>query len=186
MNASYFQYWGKARKDEQLQGDSYHLLPYHSLDVAAVAAHWWDHSASLRRSFAGDAADEKQIRAWVLFFIALHDLGKFDVRFQCKSLDSWLALHPESAGKALPSAAQCKGFDHGKAGLYWFREDRRSGSPESMDDWLSMPVNFDGTWLNIRYTSPNAAIPQEGWISQPLVSVTRLGDPINPLSLPER
>ena len=46
--------------------------------------------------------------------------------------------------------------------------------------------NFDGTWLNIRYTAPGVSVPQEGWISQPLVSVTRLGDPINPLSLPER
>ena len=46
--------------------------------------------------------------------------------------------------------------------------------------------NFDGTWINIRYTTEDVSIPQEGWISQPLVSVTRLGDPINPLALPER
>ncbi len=46
--------------------------------------------------------------------------------------------------------------------------------------------NFDGTWLNIRYTTATVAIPQEGWIFQPLLSVTRLGDPINPLTLPER
>jgi len=31
MIASYFKYWGKAEKD----GDGYHLLPYHGLDVAA-------------------------------------------------------------------------------------------------------------------------------------------------------
>lgn len=29
---TYFRYWGKAEKD----GDRYHLLPYHCLDVAAV------------------------------------------------------------------------------------------------------------------------------------------------------
>jgi hypothetical protein len=46
--------------------------------------------------------------------------------------------------------------------------------------------NFDGTWLNIRYTVPTISIPQDGWIFQPLVKVTRLGDPINPLALPER
>ena len=29
----YYQYWGKASKED----NSYHLLPYHCLDVAAVA-----------------------------------------------------------------------------------------------------------------------------------------------------
>ncbi len=152
MDASYFRYWGKARKDQDQQGDDYHLLPYHSLDVAAVAARWWDHdhSANLRRGFLTDSVDEKRVRAWMLFFIALHDIGKFDVRFQCKSLDSWLALHPEDKGKALPSVAQCKGFDHGKAGLYWFGEDYRAGSPPSLDDWLFIdvqePVHLFHAW----------------------------------------
>ena len=31
-NKDYFKYWGKASKDD----NSYHLLPYHCLDVAAV------------------------------------------------------------------------------------------------------------------------------------------------------
>ena len=34
---SYYRYWGKAEKD----GPGYHLLPYHCLDVAAVAARVW-------------------------------------------------------------------------------------------------------------------------------------------------
>jgi len=34
-------YWGKARNSDAV-GPPYHLLPYHSLDVAAVAAEWWE------------------------------------------------------------------------------------------------------------------------------------------------
>ncbi|WP_372626874.1 HD domain-containing protein, partial [Arsukibacterium sp.] len=33
---SYFAYWGKAKKDPDQAGPDYHLLAYHSLDVAAV------------------------------------------------------------------------------------------------------------------------------------------------------
>lgn len=33
---NYFRYWGKARKECE-EGVPYHLLPYHCLDVAAVA-----------------------------------------------------------------------------------------------------------------------------------------------------
>jgi len=36
MNKSYFKYWGKAQQDKTVEGSDYHLLPYHSLDVAAV------------------------------------------------------------------------------------------------------------------------------------------------------
>jgi len=32
----YYKYWGKAKSDNE-SGASYHLLPYHCLDVAAVA-----------------------------------------------------------------------------------------------------------------------------------------------------
>jgi CRISPR-associated endonuclease/helicase Cas3 len=38
MTDTYFKYWGKAEKD----GDGYHLLPYHCLDLAAVAVSRFD------------------------------------------------------------------------------------------------------------------------------------------------
>ena len=67
---SYYRYWGKAEKD----GDGYHLLPYHCLDVAAVAAAWWDASPTIRRAFhRRNKLSKEQLRAWVLFFVALHD-----------------------------------------------------------------------------------------------------------------
>ncbi len=112
---SIFNYWGKTAED-----GSYHLLPYHCLDVAAMVAVWWDSSATIRRSFCRNC-DEKQIRAWLLFFCALHDYGKFDLRFQLKA-PAFKSLYPYPAG-TLPSEKEIKGYWHGEAGLYWFRKD---------------------------------------------------------------
>ena len=45
-----FNYWGKA--DDKYPGEpKWHPLAYHSLDVAAVAASWWDTSPAIRRTF---------------------------------------------------------------------------------------------------------------------------------------
>lgn len=123
----YFKYWGKAKKDRGQAGPEYHLLAYHSLDVAAVAAYWWDHSPALRHLFCKDQQqNEAEMKAWVLFFIALHDLGKFDIRFQCKVQQVWLVLHPEDQHVRLPSSFECKEYDHGIAGLYWFDNDHQT------------------------------------------------------------
>jgi CRISPR-associated endonuclease/helicase Cas3 len=71
-------YWGKARQSSEHE-ISFHALPCHCLDVAAVASVWWDGSANLRRQFVhmvGSETEESHVRAWVLFFVAAHDLGK--------------------------------------------------------------------------------------------------------------
>ncbi len=125
---SFYRYWGKTAED-----GSYHLLPYHCLDVAAVAAFWWDASPTIRRSFCRND-DEEQTRAWVLFFCALHDYGKFDLRFQRKDLPIFKSLYAYLGG-ALPSEQDVKDYWHGEAGLYWFRKDiiDQYGSPDSGD-----------------------------------------------------
>ena len=123
---SYYRYWGKTA-----EGGCYHLLPYHSLDVAAVAAVWWDASSTIRRSFCRDL-DVVQARAWLLFFCALHDIGKFDLRFQLKDKPTFKNLYAYT-GVILPSEKDVKDYWHGEAGLYWIREDiiALHGSPDS-------------------------------------------------------
>ena len=77
-----YKYWGKAEES------IWHSLPYHCMDVVAVADQWWMNSPSIRRSFSQETGlSEEQTYAWVMFFIALHDFGKFDVRFQMKNMD---------------------------------------------------------------------------------------------------
>ncbi|MFA5353647.1 MAG: CRISPR-associated helicase/endonuclease Cas3 [Thermodesulfovibrionales bacterium] len=124
IESLYFRYWGKA--DPEYQGESkWHLLVYHCLDVTAVAAAWWAASPAIRRGFRiHNTISEEQIRAWVLFFTALHDYGKFDVRFQLRAAQVWQEFYPNAGSyNALPSVQDCKVYYHGERGLAWFMDD---------------------------------------------------------------
>ena len=83
---SYFRYWGKARKErkESIQtAADFHLLVYHSLDVAAVAEVWLNESRVLLKQIARQVnRSDQDTRAILLFWVLMHDLGKFDARFQ--------------------------------------------------------------------------------------------------------
>ncbi|TCO82055.1 CRISPR-associated Cas3 family helicase [Plasticicumulans lactativorans] len=87
----YASYWGKARRPEDAPTDAagWHPFALHSLDVVAVADAWLAASATLRRAFG---SDDPRHAAWLRFFIALHDLGKLDVRFQSKAPEVLKAL----------------------------------------------------------------------------------------------
>lgn len=124
-----FNYWGKADPAYPHE-HKWHPLVYHCLDVAAVAASWWDASPTIQRTFLAafgcTQLQQNQLRAWILFFTALHDLGKFDVRFQLKSPDalsaSWRPLSEEEHGI---SPKDIKQFDHGWAGMAWANQEYR-------------------------------------------------------------
>lgn len=74
-----FRYWGKAERD----GDGYHLLPWHCLDVAAVGSAVLSADAALRKKFADiTGLDESVICWWLVLLLALHDIGKFSENFQ--------------------------------------------------------------------------------------------------------
>ncbi len=81
---NYFKYWGKAQQNaDGSVSDAYHLLPFHCLDVTAVAQVWLEESSTLLRQMSQSLAIKKQSTLNIaLFFIMLHDLGKFDARFQ--------------------------------------------------------------------------------------------------------
>jgi len=131
-----YRYWGKACADDG-QDNSYHLLPYHCLDVAAVADVWWQQSRDIRRCFmAITGLNEKQTRAWLLFFIALHDYGKFDLRFQRKALEAWKAVNAElSSIPTQLNGQSIKEYNHGPAGLYWFYQDLKERFSSGEDDF---------------------------------------------------
>lgn len=137
----YFKYWGKASKED----GSYHLLPYHCLDVAAVASIWWDQSPAIQNSFmqyAGDLSRHK-MKAWVVFFTALHDYGKFDIRFQRKALKVWETLKNNlTTTIVMPTSAACKAYDHGSAGLYWFAQDNENIDRDNCEDLVFRIVDL--------------------------------------------
>lgn len=145
----YYRYWGKAREAEDHPTILCHLLPFHALDVAAVAAVWWDSSAHLRQSFMHDVdIPAEQYRAWVLFFIALHDLGKIDLRFQLKAPEVWRRLNPTFFAAKLPSRTQSKQYYHGVAGVFWYGYDRTPVDNASFDQFAE-PKSDDGPKLEL-------------------------------------
>lgn len=121
MNKAYFKYWGKAEKAEEGKTPRYHLLPYHCLDVAAVGHYWWQASQSLRNQISGlFDSSEQQVYPWFMFFLCLHDHGKYDIRFQVKAPDVCRDLLFKNAGEFSQLG---KKFDHGKAGYMWLVQE---------------------------------------------------------------
>ncbi len=79
---NYYKYWGKSKKTDDEEWD-YHLLVYHCLDVAAVGDIWLKlNNAFVEKNAASYQLSEDSFREWFLFFLAIHDIGKFSVRFQ--------------------------------------------------------------------------------------------------------
>lgn len=80
--AQYFAYWGKARMQEGTS-QLYHLLVFHALDVAACGA---ELLRLPRFSLAPLAAELgwplRVVEKIFIWFLALHDLGKFARAFQ--------------------------------------------------------------------------------------------------------
>jgi CRISPR-associated endonuclease/helicase Cas3 len=87
---TYYWYWGKARHE-----GTYHLLPYHCLDVAAVGWLLMDSGQSLcRRLAAALNVKPEWLRHWFAYCLMLHDIGKFARAFQNLAPDLSLDLVP--------------------------------------------------------------------------------------------
>lgn len=141
MKDALFRYWGKA--DPAYPGEhKWHPLAYHCLDVAAVACAWWGSSASLRGNFAmafPAEPDKERLCAWVLFFVALHDLGKLDLRFQLKAPEAlavaWRKME-KGPDHEIPQKEITR-FDHGHAGIAWARREYPAWLARTDDDSTS-------------------------------------------------
>lgn len=87
---NFYLYWGKSQKAAQASGDLYHLLPYHSLDVAAcgywlVKGNYFGVGSLLAQ--LGLTGDEAAL--WFAWLLGWHDIGKFGRSFQ------QIVIHPE-------------------------------------------------------------------------------------------
>ena len=168
-----FNYWGKA-DPACLHEQKWHPLAYHSLDVAAVSASWWDASPTIQRTFLAafgcTPLQQNQLRAWILFFTALHDLGKFDVRFQLKAPDALAAAwRPLGKKDQDVSKSDITGFDHGWAGMAWANQEYRvwlgqdDAEREIWDrwkPWLAAVTGHHGDFFEAtKIYDPNADAP---------------------------
>lgn len=88
----FYSYWGKARPDSSASAN-YHLLPYHCLDVAAVAFEYLSRNQKLSGYFCQRLqCSLDQWLAWASFWMAIHDTGKFSEAFQSQKPEIVLTL----------------------------------------------------------------------------------------------
>ncbi len=140
----YFRYWGKARSRGN-GGWDYHLLPYHCLDVAAVGWSWLEQDNALRARIAcsiGIDKNDRKLKSMVGFFLALHDLGKFDIRFQSRVPELrnlvWDEINPCDLFLTKNHIVE---YDHGKAGYDLFIKfyaqflDLKCQDEDILDKW---------------------------------------------------
>lgn len=136
--AIYYRYWGKAKKDQQSTGPDYHLLPYHSLDVAAAGYLLLDPAKALCRDLAKTLQVEAGwLRQYFVFCLMLHDLGKF-----CRSFQN---LAPDLSEALVPFDGQfCYDVRHDSLGYALWLKLSRANAEFPLD----ISILLDG-WLEI-------------------------------------
>lgn len=92
--SAHLRYWGKA--SSECEGlCAYHLLPYHSLDVAAVGLTLLERDPILMsRLEKTSGLLVQELKPLLSFMLAVHDIGKFSVRFQHLRADVMSILQP--------------------------------------------------------------------------------------------
>ena len=119
-----FNYWGKSRRGDHGGGDDYHLLCWHSLDVAAVG-YWMVqrniHGIAdyLKRVKLHDSIQAANFFAWLLCW---HDIGKFSHSFQ------QLYIH-DDFNSTNQYVSNYEAIPHATLG-YWLWNDYLSECPE--------------------------------------------------------
>ena len=109
--------WAKVAKGKPYV--AYHLLPYHCLDVAAVGKILLEKNPFLLKQLFGlSGIEETTLKTILLFFLALHDLGKFSESFQYVMPDLFKKLQDKAKSQKQPYSR--KNFGHDSIGfLLW-------------------------------------------------------------------
>jgi CRISPR-associated endonuclease/helicase Cas3 len=138
----YYSFWGKARP-ENPTGPAYHLLAYHSLDVAAVGRVLLQRDQIIRpRLVAKTGLDESFLLSLVTFCLSLHDLGKFAESFQNIRPDLFTALRGRASSKDYTVRHDSLG------NLLWLETIWRKGWEEN---WLRFGDGEMYDWQDVLY-----------------------------------
>ena len=135
---TYYRYWGKAGDDIE-KSEPYHLLAYHSLDVAAAG----EVLLSKRSHMLQRLADLMQLSApqaqrWCVFLLGVHDLGKFAETFQRLKPDLREHFWPELA-------PHCKNYSlrHDSLGQIIWQQHIKRALYKNLDDDESLQEFID-------------------------------------------
>ena len=116
----YYRYWGKADPNHP-GGPKWHALVYHCLDVAAVGKVLLEKNPLLLKQLSRlSSIKETTLKPVLIFFIALHDLGKFSESFQYVIPDLFKKL--QGKGKSIKQLYSKKSFGHGSIGLLLWKQ----------------------------------------------------------------
>ncbi|MGB9499439.1 MAG: CRISPR-associated helicase Cas3' [Dissulfuribacterales bacterium] len=111
MSDLIYKYWGKAKKKETGGMPNYHLLVYHCLDVAAVGQVLISRNTSLQKKLAKmTGLSERTSTDLSLFFLALHDLGKFSESFQLLYSELRKKFHRDAGARQYTHRHDTLGF----------------------------------------------------------------------------
>lgn len=158
LAVGYFGYWGKAKKDPDQAGPDYHLLAYHSLDVAAVGVEYLSQHHSLTQFFCEQLNCQKDDWLnWAGFWFAMHDLGKFSEAFQSQKVELFEQLHGRE-----PNPEKMYSQRHDTLGQ-WYWNDRLlqqaidngwfvEGMSSALDCWMRAVTGHHGQ-------PPKTAVP---------------------------
>lgn len=140
-------YWGKARPSKE-DGAPFHLFICHSLDVVAVAEQWLNSSSVICRSL-GAMQVSRLMRAWIRFFVGLHDIGKLDLRFQGKAPHVLEVLAPDRAAhlRKFSRGSDFARYDHGAMGYRWALAELASYINPSGDELPPEQEDIWSLWL---------------------------------------
>ena len=158
----YYSYWGKAKNNNDGARD-YHLLVYHSLDVAAVGYEFIKRRRIFRERISLlTGMEEKELERWIPFFLALHDIGKFANSFQNLCPDILLELQGKNSNRKYCTRHDSSGLTLWHRSLYKhfqkkgiilessddsFFESYNSGD-EPIEFWINSSVGHHGQPAN--------------------------------------
>ena len=131
-----YNYWGKA----SFTDESFHLLVYHCLDVAAMGQVLLQRL--LQQYRYGDVLtqnvtqDKEASISLITFFLALHDVGKFSKGFQNYKPDVVKNLH----GELYEELNHKKSEKHDQIGFYLWQ---KMWPNIWQENWLNLDKNFD-------------------------------------------
>ncbi len=140
----YFSYWGKARPHDEAS-KRYHLLAFHSLDVAACGEELLRLPHLSLATLAGDlGCPLPQVQSWFIFFLAIHDVGKFARAFQNLAPDLSPDLVQMNPRKQYGERHDTLGwlFWRDKGGTHVLGESR--GEEDFWDYWMRTAAGHHG------------------------------------------